>query len=239
MCNEYQLRASRSDIDASFGRGGAVPLTWADAEPNRALAEPIRPTERACLIRPSDPAHPRAGLVGQACRWWLVPGFHKGPVSDWKAMCTNARIETVDTAPTFKDAYLRQRALVPVTSFFEYDQPPGWKKGQAKRRWEITWPEDPALGDLRFFAGIWAHSTPSDLTEPLESFAFITTPATADLSAIHDRQPVVLTLEEGLAWLDLAGPGKAGLPLDKPPGSYQLDLRPREAIMSRDMRRML
>jgi putative SOS response-associated peptidase YedK len=51
-------------------------------------------------------------------------------VTDWKAMCTNARLETVDTTAAYRDAYKRRRALIPITSFIEYDKPPGWAKGR-------------------------------------------------------------------------------------------------------------
>ena len=235
MCNEYQLKLNRGASDVTF-REIKIPFAWADAEPNRDLADPYRPTNRAPMIRPVDPANPMAGLEGVERRWWLIPHFHRGPVSAWKSMCTNARIETVDTAPTFREAYRKRRALIPLTSFIEYDAPPGWKKGQPKRRWEITWEPQGPLDQVRFFAGIWDESRPDDMDGPVESFAFITGPNGPDVAAIHDRQPVVLTLEQGLEWLTRDGQGKAGLQTDRPVGTYQLKESPRASIISREMR---
>lgn len=238
MCNEYQMRVKRGEYDWQFSQT-KVPFEWTDAEPNRTLEDPYRPTNRAPMIRAVDPANPRAGLEGVERRWWLVPFFHKGPVAEWKSMCTNARIETVDTAPTFREAYRRRRALIPISSFIEYDEPPGWKKGQPKRRWEVTWTPRDEADQVRFFAGLWERAMPSDLEGPLESFAFVTGPPGPDVAAVHDRQPAVLTLEEGLAWLDLDGPGKAGLVTETPAGTYRLEEKPRDAVMGREMRRAL
>ena len=238
MCNEYQLRLNRGAYDDVF-REIKIPFKWADATPNRDMDQPFKPTNRSTMIRPTDPADPNAGLEGLECRWWLVPFFHKGPVNGWKSMCTNARIETVDTAPTFREAYKRRRALIPITSFIEYDEPPGWKKGQPKRRWEVTWNPTDEADVVRYFAGVWERSNPTDLEAPLESFAFITGPPGPDVAAVHDRQPAVLTLVEGLEWLDLDGAGKAALITETPAGTYALFERPRDSIMSPEMRRTL
>lgn len=233
MCNEFQQNLIRKLIADRFSKYG-LSLDWAGAEANRPLDEPLRPTDRATVLRPMDPARPAAGLQGLDLRWWLVPAFHRGPVKEWRSMCTNARIETVDTAPTFREAYRQRRCLVPLTSYFEYSEPPGWRKGKPKQRNEIGWADD----GLRFFAGLWERACPTDHPEGLESFTIITGPAGPDVAAVHDRAPPVLTLEDGLRWLDLEGPGKAML---EPPAEGTLTVKesPREAVLSPLMRRML
>lgn len=234
MCNEFQLRYARSLIADRFAEI-KVPIRWADAEPNRPLDDPYKPTNRATILRPLDPADPAAGLEGVALRWWLVPFFHKGAVKDWRSMCTNATLERVDSAPTFREAYRKRRCLVPLSSFIEYSEPPGWKKGRPKQRNEIGW----ADGGVRFFAGLWERATPSDMPEGLESFAFVTGPCCPDVEPIHDRTPAVLTAEQGMEWLRLDGPGKSLLEDLPPAGSYTLTVSPRESIMSAEMRRAL
>lgn len=237
MCNEYQLRVRRGDFDAAFAQI-KVPFSWADDEPNRPVDRPFRPTNRATMIRPVDPANPSAGLIGAERRWWMVPFFHKGAVADWKAMCTNVRLETIDTTATFREPYKRRRCLIPLTSFIEYDTPPGWTKGDPKRRWEITWSPTDDADRVRYFAGLWDISHPSDLAEPLESFAFVTGPPGKAFSApmadtgkpLHHRQARVLTLAQGLEWLNLDGPGKAMLDDPEPLGGVVLAQRPREAL---------
>ena len=234
MCNEYQLRVKRGDLTDQF-RQLKIPIRWADAEPNRPLDEPIKPTNRATILRPEDPANPAGGLEGLDIRWWMVPFFHRGAVKDWKSMCTNARWETVDTAPTFRNAYKARRCLVPLTSFIEYSEPEGWKKGRPKQRNEISWES----GEPRFFAGLWERSTPADMPEGLESFAFITAPACEDVRPIHDRTPTVLTADQGMQWLDLEGTGKMAFADPAPIGSYALRHIPRDQVMSAELRRLV
>lgn len=234
MSNEYHLNAARDAIAAQFGQLD-LPIRWADAPATRPIDEPIRPTDRATMIRPIDPEKPRAGVEGADVRWWMVPYFHKGEVRAWKTVCTNAPLETVDTSPTFREAYRRRRALIPTTSFIEYSEPSGGKKGRPKTRHEITWPG----GDVRYFAGLWDQSSPSDLPDGLTSFCFITGPSGPDVEPIHNRTPVILTLEQGLEWLDLNGSGKAAFTEPPPLGSYTVKVSPREQIMSAAMRRAL
>ena len=222
MCNEYQLRVGRGPVDWEF-RQLDIPLTWADAEPNRPLDRPIRPTDRAPILRPVDPLAPAAGLRGEEARWKLLPFFHKGPLADFRPMTTNARVEGLETTATFREPYACRRCLAPLTSFIEYDAPPGWKKGERKRRWEIGWPGDA----VRFFAGLWDFARPADHPEGLLTFAIVTGPAGPDMARIHTRQPAVLTAAQGMAWLGLDGPGKALL-APSPAGALDLAERPRD-----------
>lgn len=231
MCNEYQTRFSRELVGGEF-RQIKIPFTWADPEPNRPIDRPVKPTNRATIIRPINPDDPMAGVEGLDVRWWMIPFFHRKPVKEWKAMCINARLETLDTTAAFREAYKRRRCLVPVTSFIEYDEPPGWKKGAPKRRWDISWPG----GGVRYFAGLWDRATPTDQPDGLESFAFVTGAAGPDFSTprpdtgkpLHERQARVLTLAEGMEWLRLDGPGKALLEDPGPAGSLVFTERPRE-----------
>jgi putative SOS response-associated peptidase YedK len=233
MCNEYRQRFTRQQITDQFSQL-KIPMRWADAEANRPREEPIKPTDRATILRPVDPARPAAGLEGLDIRWWLVPAFHKGAVKDWRSMCTNARFETVDTAPTFRGAYKARRCLVPVSSFIEYSEPEGWRKGKPKMRHEISWGDE-----LRYFAGLWERATPADLPEGVESFTFVTGPACPDVQPIHDRTPAVLTIDQGLTWLDLEGPGKAAFAEPACAGTYTVAHAPRDAVLSAELRRLI
>jgi len=233
MCNEYQLRLK---FDPTVIRHEKLPIRWADPVSNRPLDQPFRPTDRAPMLRPIDPADVAAGLEAVERRWWLVPWFHKGRVADWKAMCTNARLETLDTTAAFREPYTRRRALIPLTSFIEYDAPPGWKKGDLKRRWEVSWSPKGEADRVRYFAGLWDRARPADHEGPLESFTIVTGPPGRVFSEprpdtgrpLHTRQARVLTLEEGLEWLRLDGPGKAMLEEPETAGGFTLSERPRE-----------
>lgn len=78
MCNEYHLRVRRGEYDWQVSELN-VPINWIDAEPNRPLDRPFKPTNRATMIRAIDPADPKARVEGLEARWWMAPFFHKGP----------------------------------------------------------------------------------------------------------------------------------------------------------------
>lgn len=234
MCIEFHLRTHPGE---DLRRFEAAPVFWIDTPPARGRDEPVRPTDLAFMIRPTDPADPGRGLEGVTRRWWMVPAFHKGPVAAWKTLCANAEIEALDASPLFREAYAGRRALVPLTSFIAYEEPPGWRKGQPKRRWEATWTPSDSTDQVRYFAAIWDRAETAD--GPLESFAIVTGPAGADIAGLQDSQPAVLTLAQGLAWLKLDGPGKTGLVTETPAGTYELTEAPRDSVMSREMRRAL
>lgn len=233
MCNEYNEDKPRDLMRDEFSQL-KIPFTWADAAPNRDLARPLKPTNRAPIIRPVDPTNPAAGLEGLDIRWWLIPADFQGAVKDAARdqIRTNAKVEFVDKTKAFREPYKTRRCLVPLTSFIEYDEPPGWEKGQPKRRWEIGWPG----GGVRYFAGLWDRSFPTDMPEGLESFTFLTGPPNEDFGPrpdtgkpLHTRQARVLTLEEGMEWLRLDGAGHKPL-IDPPPaGTFTLTEKPREA----------
>lgn len=55
-----------------------------------------------------------------ALRWSLIPHWAKDPKIAYKTI--NARIETVDTAPSYRGAFKKRRCLIPADGFYE------WKK---------------------------------------------------------------------------------------------------------------
>ena len=136
MCIEFHLRGHPGEDAARFEAAGAS-VFWADAPPPRPADHPIRPTDQAFLIRAMD----AGGLEGVVRRWWLVPAFHKGPVGAWRTLCANAPLDALDSSPIFRDAYRSRRALIPLTSFIAYEEPPGWRKasaapaGRGRRAW--------------------------------------------------------------------------------------------------------
>jgi len=194
MCNAFRLKTPIAQIALDMERlglplvfpGGATPNDWPELEMTR-------PTDVLPVFRPLDPRAPAAGLQLANKRWWMVPYFHRGDTKAWKAMCTNARAESVATAPTYKGAFARRRCLVPADAYYEWTG----EKGR-KTRWRFERPD----GDWWSFAGLWDRA---ETTEgPLESFAIVTTAAGPDSRKVHDRQPVILEKPGFAHWLDLS-----------------------------------
>ena len=205
MCNRYGYLAPVSRLADEFSQI-RIPFHWAGgAVPNLEPRDEIRPTNRAPILRPVDPADPSAGLELAELRWWLVPFFHKGAVKDWKAMCTNAKCETIDTTAAFREAYKRRRCIVPATHFFEWSPVDPTKPKGAKRKWRVT-----AEGrEIFYFAGLWDTAHPIDHEGPLHSFTLATCAPGEDIQPYHHRQPVILDAAAAAEWLKLDGPGKA------------------------------
>jgi putative SOS response-associated peptidase YedK len=76
-------------------------------------------------------------------RWGPVPYWAKDVKFGYKAI--NARAESVDEEPMFRDAFKRRRCLVPASGYFE------WKpESSAKQPYFIHDPDD----ELLMFAGL-------------------------------------------------------------------------------------
>ncbi len=106
----------------------------------------------------------------------------------------NARVETLQSRPVFRDAFERKRCLVPADGFFEW-----------RREGKTPLPQyiRPVPRRVIAFAGIWTRNK-SILTaagEPVTSFAIITGPPHPLVAPIHDRMPIVLAPEAYAAWL--------------------------------------
>lgn len=128
-------------------------------------------------------------------RFGLVPNWKKTP----DLALGNARAETVDTLPSYKEAFQKHRCLIPVTGFYEWRLDPSEKK---KTPYKVT-TDDPIF----CLAGVWDYWPPQKIT----SFAIITTEPNALIAQLHNRMPVVLPPEHHPAWLDPANEDTAAL----------------------------
>jgi putative SOS response-associated peptidase YedK len=61
-------------------------------------------------------------------RWGLIPYWCEDPKGARKPI--NAKCETVQTLPTFRDAYRKRRCIIPVDGFFEWKAIKGQKTKQ-------------------------------------------------------------------------------------------------------------
>ncbi len=127
----------------------------------------------------------------QLYRWGLIPFWTK----DIKKMAApiNAKIETLEEKPMFKNLVKGQRCIVPMDGFYE------WKKLDAKE----TQPYYISLKDQDVFsvAGLW-DSWKSPEGEILFSYTIITMAANEFMTQLHDRMPAILTPDMEKLWLE-------------------------------------
>lgn len=138
----------------------------------------------------------------QLIPWGLIPAWaDEDQARDFPSKTLNARTETVFEKPTFEPSILRQRCLVLVDGFFEWQH-----LGKEKTEWEISLEsEGPfALG------GIYAIWTNPKTQNKQASFSILTTPANELMEEIHNtkkRMPLIIPLEKEADWVH-------GMPLE-------------------------
>ncbi len=146
----------------------------------------VCPTDPVIVIVPGD-----GGLFLMPMRWQLIPRWSKKPLKELPATF-NARVETVAEKPMFREAFKRNRCLIPASGYFEWQT-----TADGKQPYYIT----PRNGSTLTFAGLWEdwHDRVND--ETIASCTMIITTANSFVSAIHDRMPVILEPDSIGPWL--------------------------------------
>ncbi len=130
-------------------------------------------------------------------RWGLIPSWSQGPSPKFPMI--NVRSDTILDKPTFRNALLRRRCLIPALGFYE------WRKTD-KQPFFIHGRDE----SLLYLAGITEYWTGADGSY-IQSCAIITTKANAVMQPIHDRMPVILTPDNWESWLTEGFQDKASL----------------------------
>jgi putative SOS response-associated peptidase YedK len=145
----------------------------------------VAPTDQIPIVR-IDPRDGTRELV--MVRWGLVPFWMKEKP---RVPHINARAETVDTAPMFREAFEKRRCLIPATGFYEWEA-----RADGKQPWRFV------RKDLEpfAFAGVWEFARIG--SEGILSAAIIVGDANSLVAGIHDRMPVIIVPDDYDAWLD-------------------------------------
>jgi len=178
MCGRFTLTRSAAEVAAHFGLA---------QEPALQPRFNVAPTQRVLAIRAA-----REGGAPEAASlyWGLVPFWAKHARDAAKRV--NARVETLAERPAFREAAERRRCLVPADGFYE------WRGARGERQpFHLALPQ----GALFAMADFWERWTPPD-GETLESVAVVTTAATPNVRALHDRMPLLVDPSGYAAWLD-------------------------------------
>lgn len=125
-------------------------------------------------------------------RWAFIPPWAKGEEGKLPDGYINARRETLLEKATFKNAFKKQRCIIPASGYYE------WKTlGGKKQPFFITLKDQPLIG----LAGIWS-SWRHTAWEDFHTCAILTTQSTGEMARIHDRMPVILSPDNYENWLD-------------------------------------
>ena len=128
----------------------------------------------------------------ESMRWGLLPHWAKDPKIAYSTI--NARAETLQEKPAFRDAWRRgQRCLVPVTGWYE------WVDQGGKRK-QPYFLRSATQANPMMFAGLWSRWTDAE-GKQVATYTVVTTEAMGEVRRVHDRQPQVLPPEAWAAWL--------------------------------------
>jgi putative SOS response-associated peptidase YedK len=181
MCGRYLIISSPEAIRALFRY---------PEQPNFPARYNVAPTQPIPIVRLNE-GQRQFALV----RWGLIPAWVKDPRTF--SLLINARGETVNDKPAYRNAMKRRRCLVPADGFYD------WKEERGVRRPHVVRPKAGGPGGPIAFAGLWeCWMGPNG--EEMETCAIITTRASRDIAHIHDRMPVIVPPDAFDFWLDCA-----------------------------------
>jgi putative SOS response-associated peptidase YedK len=122
-------------------------------------------------------------------KWGLIPSWAKD--ASMGARFINARSETVDEKPAFREAFKKRRCIIPADGFYEWQRTEG-----RKQPFFFQMRDESPFG----FAGLWERWQGEG--QLIESCTILTTQANEVLSPVHDRMPVILHSSDYELWLD-------------------------------------
>lgn len=103
----------------------------------------------------------------------------------------NARSETAEEKPMFRNGMQQRRCLVPASDYFEWQRKPGGSTKYAIR---------PERAQMLYLAGIYHLENHDGVIVP--AFAILTRDAAPGISFIHHRMPVILPPQQASRWLN-------------------------------------
>lgn len=158
MCGRFTQTKSRKEVLDALGEIELPPLFHGRYN--------IAPTQHVAIIRQTAPHR------AEACIW----GFENPRAG---AVIINARSETLDVRPMFKDLLSAHRCIIPADGFYEW---------QGKQPYYFQLPERQLFG----LAGLWQDGR----------CTIITRAADESMQGIHDRMPVILPINRWNGWLE-------------------------------------
>lgn len=165
MCGRFSLATSKEKLQRQ--------LPFVEVVETPRVSYNIAPTQHTYVVTNDQPERL------QYIAWGLVPHWSNDGKNTGRLI--NARREGIETKPSFRIPIRKRRCLVPADSFYEWR-----REGSQKIPYRIFLKS----GDLMLIAGIWDVWYSGDYG--LKTFSIITTDANSEVSAIHNRMPVIL-----------------------------------------------
>jgi putative SOS response-associated peptidase YedK len=147
----------------------------------------VAPTQQILAIARLDGSN-----VLDKYHWGLVPFWAKDTAIGYKMI--NARVETVASKPSFREAFKKRRCLILADGFFEWAGPKGEKQPMF-----ISLPHQAPFA----FAGLWETWYDNQNQDAAyRSCTIITREAVGAVTELHHRMPVIMDPVAYGPWLD-------------------------------------
>jgi len=176
MCGKFTQMMSWRELVTLADLVGAAPSE----------SETVTPMRFATVVTLDEDGSRKAIQM----RWGMVARHAKDPMSGTKHI--HARAETIDTLPTFREAFAERRGLVAVSTFNE-----GKEITPTKTEQHVITPRDGKPLAIAVIWERWTHRTEGELL----TFAMVTVPANALIGTITDRMPAIVKPEDWGKWL--------------------------------------
>jgi putative SOS response-associated peptidase YedK len=182
MCGRFAQSATLKELVKRFSIEHAL-LDWV-ARYN------LAPSQEIPAITQMD-----NGRTLHRLKWGLIPHWAKD--ASIGSRLVNARAETIDEKPAFRQAFRNWRCVIPADGFYE------WQARQGKTKT----PKTPYYvshrdGELFGFAALYEAWQPLEGGLPVQTCTIITTEANELMKPIHHRMPVILRPEHEATWLN-------------------------------------
>jgi putative SOS response-associated peptidase YedK len=179
MCGRYVIHAAPAELATLFKVSANVP--------NFPATYNAAPTQKLPVIRSNRKTGQRhIDLLA----WGFVPKWAES-IQDASKLI-NARSETAKVKPSFRDAWVRRRCIVPANAFYE------WRRdGRSRAPHAIATCHNAVFA----MAGLWEGWQNPQTAEWHKSFAILTTTANELIASIHGRMPVILPSDAWADWL--------------------------------------
>ena len=164
MCGRYYL-------DESVIREIRQFLGNLDTKGKEWKARDVYPSEQAVVLTS------RNEEISAELMAWGFPSYQG------KGLMINARAETANERPMFRESVQNRRCVVPAKHFYEWD----------REKNKVTFKSHE--GDALYMAGMFDHFQGED------RFVIITTEANESMRKVHDRMPLLLEESEVAGWL--------------------------------------
>ena len=180
MCGRFVIFSPYDVIKESFD----ISYSEADLSPNYNVC----PTQFIPAVFKKNGSN-----ILTVMHWGIVPSWAKD--KSIAARMINARAETISEKPSFRNAFKKQRCLIPANGYYE------WSGEKGKKQPHYIKPQH---AELFAFAGLWERWIDKDSPDKplLVSCTIVTTASSPSVQHIHNRMPVILSPQYYEDWLN-------------------------------------